>query len=457
MSQILVVDDEPAICWTLKSALEEEQHLVQTAGSAEEAFRLIAKFVPEVIVLDVRLPGQSGLTALESLRESHPEIPVIIMTAFGNLQTAVSAIQGGAFEYLTKPFDLDQALDVIARSLAKPDESPALIEQSSDPTLVLGNAPVVQEVYRQVAYAASLQVPVLLTGEKGTGKAQVAHAIHQHSDRANQPLIHLQPEILEHQTTETDQPDPLESLLSKANNGTLYLTEVDQLSPVHQDRIRQLMETETSPSQNIHTLNIRVIATSSKPLEPLAHNGTFDRDLYDRLSVMSISLPALREHTEDIALLAGHYIQQMQTQQKHSNSEVQLSAEAIAELQNRYWEGNLRELRNVIEHAVIQVRQGTLTAEDFPKAESQKLRHLELSDQIRETLLRWMQSVYQLEQADPTAGFLYEKFQADFESQLMPMVLELTDGNKQEAAALLGIHRQTLREKLKRFGLNKPS
>ncbi len=316
MKHILIVDDEEAVCWALQRALAAEGHSVATAVSAEQAFQLAAKRKPDAILLDVRLPGMDGLTALGRLRELSGDAPVVVVTAFGNLSTAVRAVENGAFDYLTKPFDLGQALDAVGRALQRrpPSEPAAPPEGDGPPEEFVGKSPVMQAAFKRIALVAPREASVLITGESGTGKELAARAIHRYSARRDKPFlpVHiaaLNPNLVESELfghtrgafTGASQSRPGQLVL--ADGGTIFLDELADIPlPVQVKLLRVLEHNEVLPvgATQPQSLNIRIIAATHQDLARCVAEGRFRHDLFFRLNVFQVHLPPLRERPEDV-------------------------------------------------------------------------------------------------------------------------------------------------------------
>ncbi len=461
MSHVLIVDDEPTICWTLEQALLSEGHAVTTTASAEAALGLVREKQPDVIVMDIRLPGLDGLCALEQLKAGISNAPVVIITAFGNLETAVRAIHQGAFEYLVKPFDLDQAMTVIGRAMepaSRKTESTPLHEGHGD-QLLLGRTPEMQQIFRRIAMVADRDVPVLITGESGTGKELVAQAIHAYSQRAGGPFVAtclpamndnlVESELFGHvRGAYTGADEKRVGMFETADGGTIFLDEIGDVSQTLQVKLLRVLESKMiTPvgSNQAKRSDFRLIAATNRSLETFMQEGRFREDLFHRLNVFRIELPALRERRGDIGLLAEHFVRQIDDQMR-------LSEEAMRELVSREWVGNVRELKNVIEHAVILTRSGTIGPHSFPPP--MKRQHLEVtSSELLSSAVKswWNEQIGRGESSSDLSG-LFDEFMQQVEPVLFEQALELTKGNRGEAASVLGIHRQTLREKLKRYG-----
>ena len=467
MSTILIVDDEPTICWALQRALAEEGHEVTTSATAEDALAQVNNAVPDVIMMDVRLPGMDGLSALEQLRMQVPNTPVVIITAFGNLDTAVQAIHRGAFEYLTKPFDLDQAIAVIRRALhgRTPDEPDVdVLSTGSDlDQKLLGSSPQMQRIYRDIAIVADRDVPVLITGESGTGKELVAAAIHQYSERASGPFVPvcipamsesvLESELFGHaKGAFTGAVESREGLINAAHRGTAFFDEIGEVSIATQVKLLRVLESKAvtpvggnEPRQS----DFRLLAATNRNLEAMVKAGTFREDLYYRLNVYQIEIPPLRARPDDIPVLARHFMTLLDPQ-----GNVSLSEAALDELRSRRWNGNVRELRNAIEHAVIVTRSGTISADSFPAPMISAAEPLEAGESFASVVRNWFRSRTDSRASVSDIVNLNEEFLAEAEPVMLVEALRLSNENRQEAARILGMHRQTLREKLRKYDLD---
>src|SRR5579875_906615 len=328
MKNILIIDDEEAVCWSLQRALEREGYSVSAVASAEQALTLLNVQRPDVLILDVRLPGMDGLTALGHFRQFLPSVPVIIITAFGDLPTAVRAVEGGAFDYLTKPFDLQQALECVHRALLRRPSAEAASDfpETTGPEEIIGRSPAMQKVFKRIALVAPRDACVLISGESGTGKELVARAIHRYSTRRHRPFlpVHiaaLNPNLVESELfghtrgafTGAAQARP--GLLTLADGGTVFLDELADIPlPVQVKLLRALEHNEVLPvgGNQPQSLNIRILAATHQDLTRSVAEGRFRHDLFFRLNVFQITLPALRERPEDIEPLAEHFLRRFE-------------------------------------------------------------------------------------------------------------------------------------------------
>lgn len=441
---------------------------VDIAGTAEQALKMSQQMAPDVIVMDVRLPDMDGLTALRKLQKSAESVPVIIMTAFGSLKTAVSAIEGGAFDYLTKPIDLEKAVSVVRQAIAKTQITGASSNDDtqqdldhSDEELIVGSSAAMQDVFRRIALVADRDVPVLVTGESGTGKDLVARAIHQHSRRKGQfipvciPALSetvIESELFGHvRGAFTGADSERRGLLELADDGTAFIDEIGDVPLNVQAKLLRVLESgEIRPvgSSQYRTGSFRLIAATNRHLEQKVTAGEFRGDLFYRLNVFRIEMPALRDRLDDIPALAERFLKAASGQR----ASLQLSDDALNELQSRQWRGNVRELRNVIESASVVCRGDVITPDHFPPELHQNSSVSVGSASVTslsEIVRKWTED--QLSSASLTTNDLYARFLEAAEPSLLEVALNHVHGRRGDAARLLGIHRETLREKLRKI------
>jgi DNA-binding NtrC family response regulator len=448
---LLIVDDEESIGWALRRLAADEGHAATIASSAEEAVELAAQQTFDLIMLDVRLPGADGLSAMRQLKSLQPQAPIVVMTAFGNLATAVEAIRNGAFDYVTKPFDVEQAASVMRRALSQqptPAVSVAATRQSEE---LLGVSPAMQEVFKRIALVAPSNAAVLVTGESGTGKELVARAIHRHSTYAGGPLLPinlaaLNPSLVESELfghargAFTGAEQARSGLLELADGGTAFFDEAGDIPLAVQVKLLRVLEqhevTPVGDAQPRRT-SFRVIAATHCDLRREIKAGRFREDLYFRLAVFEIHLPPLRERPDDIPLLAEAFLRRLNA----AGQPASFDPAAMAELKRRVWRGNVRELRNAVEHAALLARGGTIYPEHLPVLAATPEDVADLTQAVRQWARGRLSS-----QASPEN--LYQQFLDEAEPTLLEVVLERTGNNRLAAAQLLGIHRATLRKKL---------
>jgi two-component system nitrogen regulation response regulator GlnG len=463
LSRILIVDDEPSICWGLSRLAQGLGHEAEVASSAEQGLALAAANPPDVLVLDVRLPGQDGLSAMESFRRYIGSRPIIVITAFGDLPTAMKVVENGAFEYVVKPFDLAEIRAALARAL----RGEAAVE-SYEPTAgidgMLGTTPAMQAVFKRIALAAKSEASVLLCGESGVGKELAASAIHRHSARQGAAFVAVNVAALSPTLAEaelfghvagafTGAAQTRKGLLVQADGGTLFLDEVADIPlPVQVKLLRALDQGEVLPvgaDKPVKT-RFRLISATHRDLRQQVQAKEFRHDLFFRLCTFEICLPPLRERCEDIGLLARHFAVQF------GGRSTVLANETLVELNERPWYGNVRELKNAIEHALVIARTGALLPAHLPPplpqfdatiATDRRSPAAELSgvvEQLAKSLL-----------ANPEiAGDVYDRFLQEVEPPLLAAAMGQSGNRCAPAARALGLHRTTLKRKLDQYGID---
>lgn len=445
---ILVVDDDEITCNLLEEVLSKEGYLVDKALSGQEAIRKGEEQFYEVVLSDVRMAEIDGLEVLKTFKQKSPETIIIMMTAFGSIDTAIQAIKEGAFDYVSKPFKLDEIKLTIQRAL---DQRRLLKENifyrqelmtKYKLENIVGRSPQMLKVYKTIARVADSKSTVLIRGESGTGKELIARAIHYNSPRASQPFVAvdcgslaenlLESELFGHvKGAFTGAITSKKGLFEEAHNGTCFLDEIGDISPSMQAKLlRVLQEHEIKRVGGTETIKIdvRIIAATNKNLEELVAQKKFREDLYYRLNVVTIHLPPLRERPGDIKLLAEHFLRKYAAENKKPIP--QLSKEALEILTHYNWPGNVRELENVIERAVTLSQRALILPEDLPR----RLR---------------------LEPTSLPLNFLPGRITlSELEKLYIKKVLEDTGGNKKKAAEILGIDRRTLYRMAARYGLD---
>tara|TARA_B110000208_G_scaffold190828_1_gene255794 strand:- start:33 stop:1421 length:1389 start_codon:yes stop_codon:yes gene_type:complete len=461
MKPIWILDDDKSIRWVFEKALARADLAFKTFSSTADALQMLEKELPQVIVSDIRMPGGSGLDFLTEVKEKHPDIPVIIMTAYSDLESAVAAFQHGAFEYLAKPFDVDQALDVIKRAvdetLRQGVESVALEETPE----IIGQAPAMQEVFRAIGRLSRSHATVLINGESGSGKELVASALHKHSPRANSPFIAintaaipkdlLESELFGHERGAfTGAQAARRGRFEQADNGTLFLDEIGDMPAELQTRLLRVLSDGQFYRVGGHQpikVNVRVIAATHQNLEERVKQGLFREDLFHRLNVIRLRLPALRERREDIPLLAKFFLQQSALT-LGVEAKV-LTDDALKYLSTVSWSGNVRQLENVCHWLTVMAPGQNVDVADLPP---------ELKENSTKTISdnSW-QDVLSQEVADALnrgeTGIL-EAITKDFERVMITNALQHTDGRRIEAATRLGMGRNTLTRKIQELGID---
>ncbi|HRK79035.1 MAG TPA: nitrogen regulation protein NR(I) [Thiobacillus sp.] len=459
-SCVWIIDDDRSIRWVLEKALLREDIPCMTFSSASDALRELERSQPGAVLSDIRMPGLSGLELLQALRERLPKVPVIVMTAYSDLDSAVAAFQGGAFEYLPKPFDVDQALDLVRRALA--ENASRDVPASSDAPVpeILGQAPAMQEVFRAIGRLAQSHATVLITGESGSGKELVARALHRHSLRASGPFIALntaaiprdllESELFGHERGAfTGAAAQRRGRFEQADGGTLFLDEIGDMPAELQTRLLRVLSDGQFYRVGGHSpikVNVRVIAATHQDLEVRVREGLFREDLFHRLNVIRLRLPPLRERREDIPLLVRHF---MQKSARELGVEVKgVSEAALKTLVNLPWSGNVRQLENVSHYLTVMAPGQVVEAGDLPADLMQGM--------VAQTGSDWLQGLATeagARLARGEAAILDELTQA-YEKTLIEVALRHTGGRRIEAAHLLGWGRNTLTRKIHELGMD---
>ena len=459
---VWIVDDDRSIRWVLEKALAREGIPFKTFSSAYEVLQALAVSQPQVLVSDIRMPGESGLVLLNKVKERYPQMPVIIMTAYSDLDSAVAAFQGGAFEYLPKPFDVDHALALIRRAATERPAGLAAAATGTETPEMLGQAPAMQEVFRAIGRLSQSSATVLITGESGTGKELVARALHRHSPRAAGPFVAintaaipkdlLESELFGHERGAFTGAQSLRrGRFEQAEGGTLFLDEIGDMPADLQVRLLRVLSDGEYYRVGGHApqkASVRIIAATHQNLDERVRQGLFREDLLHRLNVVRLRLPPLRERPEDIAPLARHFLQKS-ARELAVETKV-LSDDALKSLANFSFPGNVRQLENVC-HWVTVMGPG------------QRIEVADLPPEVREIAsgtggaadVGWQQALdRELAQAllrgERNVG---DRLEQEFEKTLIRRALAHTGGHRMEAAAWLGWGRNTLTRKIQELGL----
>jgi two-component system nitrogen regulation response regulator GlnG len=457
---VWLVDDDASIRWVLERALKNSGMQPRAFEQADRALEALSEDEPDVLITDIRMPGKSGLRLLDEVQNSHPRLPVIVMTAHSDLDSAVAAYQGGAFEYLPKPFDIDEAVALVRRAA---QQAPAATETAVDADAIpelLGHAPAMQEVFRAIGRLSRSSMTVLITGESGTGKELVARALHRHSPRSNKPFIALntsaftadllESELFGHEKGAFTGADSLRrGRFEQADGGTLFLDEIGDMSPQLQTRLlRVLAEGEfyrvggNTPIR----VDVRVIAATHQDLDARVKSGQFREDLLHRLNVIRIELPPLRSRREDIPELLKHYLAAAARELGQEPKVLTPDAEKL--LAAADWPGNVRQLVNVCRRLTVTAPGREIRIEDLP-AEIGGARGA-VRDEWARTLEAWARTHVE------TPGFapLLDVAMPDFERTLIRVALAKCEGRRQDAAKVLGWGRNTLTRKMRELGMD---
>jgi len=501
MKPIWIVDDDRSIRWVLEKALARENLPTRSFGTAREALDALGEDVPQVLVTDIRMPGAGGIELLQAVKRRFPALPVIVMTAYSDLESAVSAFQGGAFEYLPKPFDVDTATELIRRAV----EESLRDEASAEETLVgtpeiLGQAPAMQEVFRAIGRLSQSQVTVMITGESGSGKELVARALHRHSARASGPFVAintaaiprdlLESELFGHERGAfTGAQSMRRGRFEQADGGTLFLDEIGDMPAELQTRLLRVLSDGSFYRVGGHSpvhANVRVIAATHQPLEERVKQGLFREDLFHRLNVIRLRLPPLRERAEDIPLLARHFL--ARSARDLGVEPKRLTPAALAALSRFPFPGNVRQLENICHWLTVMAPAQTVDVQDLPSELLEKIQQdshaatasevaaadvaasvgertattsspsdasargaVAVGDRTSQWLAGLQSDVEQrLQRGEPD---IMQTLTRQFESTLITTALRATRGRRIEAAVKLGIGRNTITRKIQDLGL----
>ncbi|TRZ94205.1 MAG: nitrogen regulation protein NR(I) [Rhodocyclaceae bacterium] len=461
MNPVWIIDDDRSIRWVLEKALGRENIPARSFGSADEALAALDSGQrPQVLVSDIRMPGSSGLDLLRHAKENYPDLPVIIMTAYSDLDSAVAAFQGGAFEYLPKPFDVDQAVDLVRRAMTQAAHQSGAPEETSAVPEILGQGIALQEVFRAIGRLSQSHATVLINGESGTGKELVARALHRHSPRKDAPFIAintaaiprdlLESELFGHEKGAFTGASALRrGRFEQADNGTLFLDEIGDMPAELQTRLLRVLSEGNFyrvGGQQPVKANVRVIAATHQDLEGRVKQGLFREDLFHRLNVIRLRLPPLRERRDDIPLLARHFLQK--SAQELGGEPKHLTDAALKYLQSLDFPGNVRQLENLCHWLSVMAPGQSVDIADLPS---------ELRDEPRRDLpANWSTALARetdrLLGAAP--GEVFNQLTRQFEATLIRRALNATGGRRIDAAQLLGIGRNTITRKIQELGLD---
>ncbi|CAL61134.2 Nitrogen regulation protein NR(I) [Herminiimonas arsenicoxydans] len=505
MKPIWIVDDDESIRWVLEKALARENLATQSFSNARDAMEALKTGAPQVLVSDIRMPGETGLELLQAVKAKHPGLPVIIITAFSDLDSAVAAFQGGAFEYLAKPFDIDKAVELIRRALEESLRETSIEQVSAETPEILGQAPAMQDVFRAIGRLSQSNVTVLITGESGSGKELVARALHKHSPRASQPFIALntaaipkdllESELFGHERGAfTGAQASRRGRFEQADGGTLFLDEIGDMPFDLQTRLLRVLSDGHFYRVGGHQplkANVRVIAATHQNLEQRVREGLFREDLYHRLNVIRLRLPSLRERREDIPILTRHFLAQSA---KQLGVEVKrMSDGAMQFLTNLELPGNVRQLENLCNWITVMAPGQTVEAKDLPheltegqafsasgQAGANAVHGISYTTPESDAMTlggmtqtssfpnaggaasaplessSWI-ALLEMEAASLLAAGKPEVMDAlgrQFESTLIKMALKHTHGRKNDAAVRLGIGRNTITRKIHELGID---
>jgi len=460
MKPIWIIDDDKSIRWVFEKAMARTEMEFKTFAATPEALNALDNETPQVIVSDIRMPNGSGLDFLQVVKQRLPDVPVIIMTAYSDLESAVAAFQGGAFEYLAKPFDVDQAIDVIRRAVDESKHKNTETPIAEETPEIIGQAPAMQEVFRAIGRLSRSHATVLINGESGTGKELVASALHRHSPRADKPFIAintaaipkdlLESELFGHERGAfTGAQATRRGRFEQADGGTLFLDEIGDMPSELQTRLLRVLCDGQFYRVGGHQpvkVNVRIIAATHQDLEDRVKLGLFREDLFHRINVIRLRLPALRERPEDVPLLVKHFL-------THSANELGVDSKqptpaALKYLSSMSWSGNVRQLENVCHWLTVMAPGQNIGVADLPpelKEDSAKTLNAAswqdaLAAEVMNALNRGDQNILEIRANE-------------FEKILITKALQHTGGRRIEAATQLGMGRNTLTRKIQELNI----
>ena len=465
MKNVWIVDDDRSIRWVLEKALQKADIPCKTFSEAESVLQAIKKEQPALILSDIHMPGKSGLEMLSEIKKSYPKLPIIIMTAYSDLDSAVASFQGGAFEYLPKPFDIDKAIELVRRATEENEEEEQTPSEETA-SEIIGKAPAMQEVFRAIGRLSQSKATVLLTGESGAGKEVVARALHKHSPRANAPFVAINMAAIPKDLMETELFGHEKGAFTgasairhgrfeQAEGGTLFLDEIGDMPAELQTRLLRVLSDgyyyRVGGHQSLKA-NVRIIAATHQNLEAMVRENRFREDLYHRLNVIRLRLPPLRERPEDIPLLVNHFLQKSA---ENLGVEPKIMSEEAMEFLKRFpFPGNVRQLENLCNWLVVM-------------APSQHIRVTDLPEEVRNGEAEKVHKNGEVSGSTPAGGSWEELLKGEvkemlknqspdlmkqladtFESIVIGTALEYTHGRRVDAATRLGIGRNTITRKI---------
>jgi len=468
-ARVLIADDEDGLRWVLEKGLRQAGYEVTAVRDGDEALRAFSEAPFDLVFLDIRMPGTDGLTVLAKLRALASDAHVIVMTAHGTMETAIQAMQRGAYDYLAKPFDLDEVLLLAERALAAgrlTQEVARLktgLQEVWEFGALIGRHPRMQEVYKTIGRIAASDVTILLRGESGTGKELVARAIHHYSRRAGRPFVAvssaaipgtlLESELFGHERGAfTDAKERKLGKLELAHGGTLFLDEIGDMPPELQTKLLRALQERTIErvgGQESLRIDVRVLAATNRDLETMMREGRFREDLFYRLNVVTVTLPPLRERRRDIPLLVEHLLAKYAAEL----GERGVAPEALDRLVGHDWPGNVRELENVVQRAMVMATTGVILPEHLPIGPVSAAASVAIDATLEEIIERKLLECVRGLREHASAN-LYDLMIGLVEKPLLRAVLRETGGNQVRAANILGINRNTLRKKLTGHGID---
>jgi len=466
MGVILIIDDDYQIRESFEKLLSEEGHEIMTAGSGEAGLEILKSVTADLVLLDVRLPGLSGLETLSAIKAIDPKLPVIIMTAFGTTETAIEATKLGAFDYVLKPFDIPELLLLIRQALEagrfmRSQVGLDILTRQKADEIIIGQSKPMQEIYKAIGRVAPTEATVLIRGESGTGKELVARAIYQHSQRAHKPFLVINcvaiPETLLESELFGYEKGAFTGAVARrigrieqADGGTVFLDEIGDMPLSIQAKILRLLQEksiERLGGREPIPVNVRIIAATNRDLEAGLAEGNFREDLYYRLKVVTLWLPPLRERLEDVSRLADYFLERHARAMDMENPG--MTDEARAMLKKYHWPGNVRELSNTIQKALIFSRGYPIRPEDLSQIFKGETTAPDEGPPADFSIRRWARQALLNEPRPEKFDLLMDQAA----SAIISEALELTQGNRSRAAKILGLSRPTLQSKIEKYGI----
>jgi len=472
MSKLLLIDDEDDVQYSFRRIFDSPEIELATASSGEEGLKLIPKFKPDLVLMDIRMGGMSGLETLRRIRQSDPKLLVILMTAYGTTQMAIEAMKLGAYDYLLKPFDVPKLQQIVTNALKAARDMKQVVSYqpllaSEDYELgIVGRSEAMQNVFKLIGQLAASDATALITGETGTGKELVARAIYHHSKRSDQPFLAINCAAIPEQLLEselfghergafTGAVNQRIGRFEQCDHGTIFLDEIGDMTPATQTKILRVLQNGTFERVGGNTpikVDVRIIAATNKPLEQAVAEKKFREDLFYRLNVVRISIPPLRERREDIRLLVNYFLKKFSQEQKSAPKS--LASPVAKALEKYHWPGNVRELENVIRRALVVSKGGAILMEDLPGeisgGKSPATDSLAVPASTGGDAASLARQLFQLAKRDPKLKVI-----PSVERELIIQALKETSGNQVHAAKLLGITRATLRKRVAKFGIHR--
>jgi two-component system nitrogen regulation response regulator GlnG len=475
MSKLLLIDDEEDVRYSIQRIFASPDIEVATAASGEEGIKVIPKYKPDLVLMDVRMTGMTGLETLRKIRESDPKLLVILMTAYGTTQTAIEAMKLGAYDYLLKPFDIAKLKEVVANAFKAARDMKQVVSyepllESEDYELgIVGRSEAMQQVFKLIGQVAASDATALVTGESGTGKELVARAIYHHSDRSRQPFLAVNCAAIPEQLLESElfghergafTGATLQRIgkFEQCNHGTIFLDEIGDMTPPTQTKILRVLQSGTfervGGNQPIQ-VDVRVIAATNKPLEAAVAARQFREDLFYRLNVVRIHIPPLRERRSDVPLLVNYFLEKIGREQHHPPKSI--AASVVKALEKYHWPGNVRELENALRRAHVLAKSNAILLADLPPEISGQSGGASLppatvtaGDAATTDAAALARQLFLWARRDPKLKVI-----PAVERELVIQALKETDDNQVHAAKLLGITRATLRKRIEKFGIQR--